>query len=56
MGVVIGVIINYVLARPDYLELTDKSLNNARKITRECVKSGIINNGIFDREELEKED
>ena len=47
VGVVIGVIINYVLARPDYLELTDKSLNNARKITRECVKSGIINNGFF---------
>ena len=54
VGVVIGVIINYVLARPDYLELTDKSLNNARKITRECVKSGIINNGFFDREKLRK--
>ena len=26
VGVVIGVIINYVLARPDYLEITDKSL------------------------------
>ena len=54
VGVVIGVIINYVLARPDYLELTDKSLNNARKITRECVKSGIINNGFFDRDKLRK--
>lgn len=54
VGVVIGVIINYVLARPDYLELTDKSLNNARKITRECVKSGIINNGVFDRDKLRK--
>lgn len=54
VGVVIGVIINYVLARPDYLEITDKSLNNARKITRECVKSGIINNGVFDRDKLRK--
>ena len=27
VGVVIGVIINYVLARPDYLEITDKSYN-----------------------------
>ena len=54
VGVFIGVIINYVLARPDYLELTDKSLNNARKITRECVKSGIINNGFFDRDKLRK--
>jgi len=54
VGVVIGVIINYVLARPDYLELTDKSLNNARKITRECVKSGIINNGVFDRDKVRK--
>lgn len=54
VGVIIGVIINYVLARPDYLELTDKSLNNARKITRECVKSGIINNGVFDRDKLRK--
>ena len=54
VGVVIGVIINYVLARPDYLELTDKSLNNARKITGECVKSGLINNGVFDRDKLRK--
>ena len=54
VGVVIGVIINYVLARPDYLELTDKSLDNARKIVGECVKSGIINNGSFDREMLRK--
>lgn len=54
VGVVIGVIINYVLARPDYLELTDKSLINARKIVGECVKSGIINNGAFDRERLRK--
>lgn len=54
VGVVIGVIINYVLARPDYLELTDKSLNNARKITRECVKYGIINDGVFDRDKLRK--
>ena len=41
VGVVIGVIINYVLARPDYLEITDKSLKNARRIVGECVKSGI---------------
>ena len=54
VGVVIGVIINYILARPDYLELTYKSLDNARKIVRECVKSGIINNGVFDRERLRK--
>ena len=54
VGVVIGVIINYVLARPNYLELTDESLKNARRIVGECVKSGIINNGIFDRERLRK--
>ena len=47
-------IINYVLARPDYLEITDKSLKNARRIVGECVKSGIINNGVFDRERLRK--
>ena len=49
VGVVIGVIINYILARPDYLEITDKSLKNARRIVGECIKSGIINNGVFDR-------
>lgn len=54
VGVVIGVIINYVLARPDYLELTHKSLKNARRIVEECVKSGILNNGDFDRERLRK--
>lgn len=54
VGVVIGVIINYVLARPDYLEITDKSLKNARRIVGECIKSGIINNGVFDRERLRK--
>nr|WP_317331139.1 aromatic acid exporter family protein [uncultured Romboutsia sp.] len=54
VGVIIGVIINYILARPDYLELTDKNLNNARQIVGESVKSGIINNGDFDRERLRK--
>ncbi len=54
VGVIIGVIINYILARPDYLELTDKNLNNARQIVGESVKFGIINNGDFDRERLRK--
>jgi len=54
VGVVIGVIINYLLARPDYIKLTYKSLNNAKDITQECIKSGIINNGVFDRERLRK--
>ena len=41
-------------SRPDYLEITDKSLKNARRIVGECIKSGIINNGVFDRERLRK--
>ena len=44
----------YVLARPEYLEITDKSLKNARRIVGECIKSGIINYGVFDRERLRK--
>lgn len=54
VGVIIGVIINYLLARPDYIELTYKTLSNANDIAKECIKSGIINNGVFDRERLKK--
>lgn len=54
VGVVIGVVVNYILARPDYLELTDESLVNAKNIVEECIKYGIINNWVFDREKLRK--
>lgn len=54
VGVVIGVIINYLLARPDYINVTYKSLKNANDITEECIKYGLINNGNFDREKLRR--
>lgn len=54
VGVIIGLIINYLLARPDYIESTYKTLSNANDIAQECIKSGIINNGVFDREGLKK--
>jgi len=52
IGVVIGLTINYILARPNYCEITDKSLINAKKVVKECVKSRIVDNKSFERERL----
>ena len=52
VGVVIGIVINYILARPDYCEITDKSLLNAKKVVEECIKSRIVDNKTFEREKL----
>lgn len=54
VGVIIGIAINYILARPDYCEITDKSLTNAKKVVIECVKSRMIDNESFNREKLRK--
>ena len=47
IGVVIGLTINYILARPNYCEITDKSLVNAKKVVKECVKLRIVDNKIY---------
>ncbi len=52
VGVVIGITINYILARPDYCEITGKSLENAKKVVKECVRSRIVDNKSFEREKL----
>ncbi|MGL5753514.1 MAG: aromatic acid exporter family protein [Paraclostridium sp.] len=52
IGVIIGITINYILARPDYYEITDKSLNNAKQVVNECIKSRIIYNKDFNRKKL----
>ncbi len=54
VGVIIGIAINYILARPDYCEITDKSLTNAKKVVIECVKSRMVDNESFNREKLRK--
>ena len=52
VGVVIGIVINYILARPDYCEITDKTLENAKIVVKECIKSRIVDNKTFEREKL----
>ncbi|WP_296646580.1 FUSC family protein [Romboutsia sp. 13368] len=54
VGVAIGIVINYILARPDYCEITDKSLENAKIVVRECIKSGIVDNKSFERDKLRR--
>lgn len=52
IGVIIGIIVNYILARPDYYEITDKSLENAKHVVHECIKSRMIHNKSFNRKKL----
>ncbi|MEG2353636.1 MAG: aromatic acid exporter family protein [Clostridium sp.] len=50
MGVVFGVIVNYMFARPDYFETTINEFINMEKLSKEFIKLRIINNENFDIE------
>ena len=47
VGVVIGVLINYILARPDYVESTTRHLSKIEKIAKESLHSKIIHKDKF---------
>lgn len=55
VGVIIGVLVNYILARPDYVESTTKHLSKLEKIAKESLHSKIVNKGKFNISKFEKE-
>lgn len=55
VGVIIGVLVNYILARPDYVESTTKHLYKIEKIAKDSLYSKVINKGKFNITKLEKE-
>lgn len=55
IGVVIGVFINYILARPNYLDSTINEIKEMEKITAEFIESKIINKECFNINKIEKE-
>ncbi len=42
IGVIIGIIINYTLARPDYFESTQNQSDNVKKVINEYLKNKVI--------------
>lgn len=55
IGVIIGVMVNYILARPDYVESTTKHLNKIEKMAKEKLYSKIISKSKFSIVKFEKE-
>ncbi|MDB8793243.1 aromatic acid exporter family protein [Romboutsia sp. 1001216sp1] len=55
IGVVVGVFINYILARPDYLDTTKNDFQSIEKLTKEFLELKILKKGSFNIKELEKE-
>ncbi|MGL5345975.1 MAG: FUSC family protein [Peptostreptococcaceae bacterium] len=55
VGVLIGVMVNYILARPDYVENTTRHLHKIEKIAKDNLYSKIINKSKFNMVKLEKE-
>ena len=50
MGVVFGVLVNYMFARPDYLKNTINEFMNMEKISKDFIRLRIINDEHFDIE------
>lgn len=55
IGVVVGVLINYIIARPDYLDSTINEFKQIEKLTVEFIESKIVNKASFEIKKLEKE-
>ena len=55
VGVIIGVLVNYLLARPNYVEKIADNLSNMEKIAKSCLKDKIINKEKFNIVKFEKE-
>lgn len=55
VGVIIGLLVNYVLARPDYAESVSMILNKIENMVKESIEHKIINNGKFNIIKFEKE-
>ncbi len=55
IGVVIGVIVNYILARPDYFERTISHVSKIEEIIEEYIKVKIIDKKDFDLKQLSVE-
>ena len=55
VGVIIGVLINYILARPDYVESTTRHLSKIEKMAKESLHSKIVHKDKFNIIKFEKE-
>lgn len=55
IGVIIGIFINYILARPDYLDSTINELKEIEKIALEFIEVKIVNKEEFNINKFEKE-
>ncbi|MGL4912661.1 MAG: FUSC family protein [Romboutsia sp.] len=55
IGVVIGVLINYIIARPNYLHSTINEFKEIERLTVEFIESKIVNKDSFNIKKLEKE-
>lgn len=55
VGVVIGVLINYLLARPDYVESTTRHLSKIEKMAKESLHSKIVHKDKFNIVKFERE-
>lgn len=55
VGVIIGVLVNYLLARPNYVESAENHLNKMERISKLCLQDKIINKEKFNIIKFEKE-
>ena len=55
IGVIIGVLINYIIARPNYLHSTINEFKEIERLTVEFIESKIVNQENFNIKTLEKE-
>ena len=55
VGVIIGIVINYILARPDYVESTTKHLSKIEKMAKESLHSRIVHKEKFNIIKFERE-
>lgn len=55
VGVLIGVLVNYILARPDYVESTAMHLSKIEKMAKDSLHSKIVDGGKFNIAKFEKE-
>ena len=55
IGVIIGIFVNYILARPDYFEIANDKIHNLRKLIEHSLEEKINNNKKFNMQNITKE-